>query len=323
MRRRDFLTIAVGAPGIGAIASLYAGPGKVRVPSKVIVKVLGTAQDGGIPQLGCFCPNCARARRDPKERRLIASLAVADPERGQFFLIDATPDIRAQVESALALVRPGEPKLLDALGGVVLTHAHIGHYTGIMFFGYESVSAKKMPVHASPRMADFLAKNGPWSQLVRLENIEIRMLTAGESLALTERVRITPFPVPHRDEYTDTLGFWIAGPEKTLLYVPDIQDWGAWGRPLREEVGKADYALLDGTFFIPEELPGRDVAAIGHPPIRESLRLLRGLPRDGKTGVFFTHLNHTNLALDPAGAPRREIEAAGFHLASEGQEFLL
>jgi pyrroloquinoline quinone biosynthesis protein B len=323
MRRRDFLVLAVGAPGIGAVSPLLAGPGKAKAASKVVVKVLGTAQDGGIPQLGCFCPNCARARRDPMERRQIASLAVADPERGQFFLIDATPDIRAQLESALALVRPGEPRFLDALGGVVLTHAHIGHYTGLMFFGYESVSAKKMPVYASPRMADFLAKNGPWSQLVRLENIEIRMLTAGESLALTERVRITPFPVPHRDEYTDTLGIRLAGPHKSLLYVPDFQGWDAWEGPLRAEVEKADFALLDGTFFVPEELPGRDVTAIGHPPIRESLRLLGGLPPARKAGVFFTHLNHTNLALDPAGAPRREIEAAGFHLASEGQEFLL
>lgn len=322
MRRRAFLTIAAGAPGIGIFSQILIGQEKKR-PGPVVVKVLGTAQDGGIPQLGCSCPNCVRARIDPKERRQIASLAVADLEQGKFFLIDATPDIRTQAESALALFRPGEPGLLDALGGVVLTHAHIGHYTGLMFFGYESVSAKKMPVYASSRLADFLTQNGPWSQLVRLENIELRTLIPGERVGLSDRIQISAFPVPHRDEYTDTLGIRITGPRKSLLYIPDIQSWAVWDRPLRAEVERSDLSLLDGTFFVPEELPGRDAAAIGHPPIRETLTVLRGLPRGKKGGVFFTHLNHTNLALDPAGASRREVEEAGFRLAFDGQEFAL
>ncbi|MEW5901335.1 MAG: MBL fold metallo-hydrolase [Acidobacteriota bacterium] len=322
MRRRDFLA-ATGASALGAVGPFSVRSEMSRSASPIIVKVLGTAQDGGIPHLGCTCPNCSRARRDPKERRLIVSLAVADFSQKKIFLIDATPDIRVQAEAAVRLLGPGEPKLLEALEGVALTHAHIGHYTGLMFFGYESVSAKKLPVFASRRMADFLTNNGPWSQLVRLENIALQLLALEEQLALTGSIRITAFAVPHRDEYTDTLGMRIAGPEKTLLYIPDIQSWGAWDRSLAAEVEKTDFSLLDGTFYAPEELPGRDATAIGHPPIRETVRLLRGLPSSKKAGVFFTHLNHTNLALDPAGAARREMEDTGFHLASDGLEFVL
>ena len=322
MRRRDFLTGVAGAPALGAFFS------RPRVrhqegPASVVVRVLGTAQDGGIPQIGCGCPNCDQARRDPQDRRLIASLAVADRGLREFVLVDATPDVRAQAESALARLGPGPPKLLEALSGIVLTHAHVGHYTGLMFFGYESASAKKLPVFASRRMAGFLARNGPWSQLVRLENIDLRTVTPDEPLALMGSVRITAFAVPHRDEYTDTLALRIAGPRRSLLYIPDIQSWGAWSRPLEAELDKADFALLDGTFFVPDELPGRDTAAIGHPPIKTTVELLRALPASRKAGIFFTHLNHTNRALNPAGEERRWLEEAGFRLATEGQEFVL
>jgi len=314
--------MAAGAPGIGVLSPLLQSRGKKR-PSNVTVRVLGTAQDGGIPHLGCSCANCTRARREPRERRQIASLAIADLEQGKFFIVDTTPDVRTQAESALARFRPAGTRLLDALGGVILTHAHSGHYTGLMFFGFESVSSTKMPTYVSRRMADFLTTNGPWSQLVRLGNIELRTLNPGEPVSLTAGICIETLPVPHRDEYSDTLAIRIVGPRKSLIYVPDIQSWEAWKKPIGGEIGMTDFALLDGTFFAPEELSFRSISAIGHPPIRESVRLLRGLPRSKKAGTFFTHFNHTNLALDPAGEARREIEEAGFGMASEGQEFAL
>ena len=253
----------------------------------------------------------------------MAALAVADLVDRKLFLVDATPDIRPQVDAALRIFGPEPADLKGTLAGVVLTHAHIGHYTGLMFFGYESASTKGLPVYCSPRMRDFLTANGPWSQLVRLENIILKTLAAGEAVALSERITVVPLSVPHREEFSDTLGFEVRGPRKRLLYIPDIKSWEAWDRPVADEVGRTDVALLDGTFFSPEELPGRDVSAIGHPPIRESMKTLSRLSREKKAGVFFTHLNHSNPALDPAGEARKELERAGFHLAAEGQEFFL
>lgn len=289
----------------------------------VLVKVLGTAQDGGIPQLGCYCKNCLRAREQPGFARLISSLGLFDLEEGSFFLLDATPDIRDQCQAAHQRLDKEKSGTMNLPQGLLLTHAHIGHYTGLMFFGYESVSASGLPVYCSERMKSFLANNGPWSQLVNLENISLRTLSGEKNLSLTSRISITSFRVPHRDEYSDTLGFVISGPKRNLLYIPDIQDWQTWKKSIEEEVKKVDFALLDGTFYGPEELPGRDLSRIGHPFIKTSVRLLIKTAKKGKTRIYFTHLNHSNLALDPESSARKRIEAEGFGLAEEGMEFYL
>lgn len=323
---------ALGA-GIGAAIRLAGkesppAPLRTKPPPKpekknagVKAMVMGTAQDGGIPQIGCRCPNCEKARRDPGRARLIASLALADLDELKLFIVDASPDIRIQADRALSLFLPPEPSLGDALAGVLLTHAHIGHYTGLMFFGYESMAARRLPVFGSKRMVEFLAANGPWSQIVRRENISPRTFKPGERIRLTAKLEAVPFEVPHRDEYTDTFGFEIAGPERRLLYIPDIRSWEAWERPLGEALRSADAALLDGTFFGPGELPGRDMAEIGHPLIVDTLRRIEQLPAALRAKVRFIHLNHTNPALDPVGAARRTVEQTGARIAEEGEIF--
>lgn len=339
MKRREIIRIlAAGCAarfgGKAAAGSFPPCGTEVRLPSRnavartrgsssVRAMVLGTAQDGGIPHLGCDCAHCEQARRDPGRARLVASLALADLDERKLFLVDASPDIRAQADMALGLFPPPRPKLSEVLAGVLLTHAHIGHYLGLAFFGYESLSARKLPVHCSERMADFLAGNGPWSQLVRLENISLRVFKPDDPIPLTASLSASAFRVPHRDEYTDTVGFGITGPVKRTLYIPDIQKWEAWDRPLEAELRKTDIALLDGTFFGPEDLPGRDMSAIGHPLIVDTLRRLEALPAAVRPEVLFTHLNHTNPALDPASPSRRAIEGAGARLAEDGQVFEL
>jgi pyrroloquinoline quinone biosynthesis protein B len=314
--------------GLPALASNTFGPLPEKQKKKprvtdILVKVLGTAQDGGIPQLGCYCKNCLRAREKPGFSRLVSSLGLFDLEESNFFLLDATPDIRAQ--SHLAHERLGWEKsgTRNFPQAVLLTHAHIGHYTGLVFFGYESVSSFDLPVYCSERMGTFLANNGPWSQLVNFKNISLRTLSLEKKLSLTARLSITSFQVPHRDEHSDTIGFTISGRKKKLLYIPDIQDWRTWKKSVVEEVKKVDIALLDGTFYSPEELPGRDLSQIGHPFIKTSVKLLGKLARRGKTKIYFTHLNHSNLALDPEGEARKKIENEGFRLAEEGREFYL
>lgn len=318
MRRRDFLHA-------GTICGIGLGLGSTSQPgaSGILVKVLGTAQDGGLPQPGCYCSNCLRAHSNPGNSRLIASLAILDITADRFFLVDATPDIRAQMHIAQKRMDRKFSGRDNAPDAVILTHAHIGHYPGLMFFGYEAMSTEDLPVYASARMSAFLANNGPWSQLVELHNIKLLPLTPGKTLRLSARIAVSPFQVPHRNEFSDTLGIRISGPRKRLLYIPDIQSWKTWTRSLVTEVESVDYALLDGTFFSPEELPGRDLSRIGHPFIRDSMQLLQPIADKAPTKILFTHLNHTNQALDPESRERRDMLARGFHLAREGMEFKL
>ncbi|HXO20843.1 MAG TPA: MBL fold metallo-hydrolase [Thermoanaerobaculia bacterium] len=295
-------------------------------PAGPRVIVLGTVQDGGMPQAGCDCAHCAAARRDPSLKRHVASLALHFPRSGHTFLIDATPDLAEQIE-IVHRFRPHPAGGVDRapFEGVLLTHAHIGHYLGLALFGFEVLNTHEIPVYSSPRMAAFLRANGPWSQLVSLRNIALHELTLGVPLALEEGVTVTPMQVPHRDEFSDTLAFVIRGPRKTLLYVPDTDSWRAWKRPLLEVLAaeKVDVALLDGTFYSPAELPDRDVTKIKHPLITDSMDLLEPLVRAGRLHVYFTHLNHSNPAFDAAGPERRAIEARGFRVLAEGEEFEL
>jgi pyrroloquinoline quinone biosynthesis protein B len=330
IERRDFLNaILGGVPGLGLLYSRR----NIRIYPKVqtkrpdetgfLVKVLGTAQDGGIPQIGCYCQNCLRAREDTRFSRLISSLGLIDLEEKKYFILDTTPDIRLQSDAVLDRLGAEKQGRKNAPHAILLTHAHIGHYTGLMFFGYEAMSTRRLPVYCTSRMGRFLSDNGPWSQLVRLENISLRTLHPRKEFSLTSRISLTPLLVPHRDEYSDTVGFRISGEKKKLLYIPDIQSWKAWNRSIVEETEKVDIALLDGTFYSSEELPGRDLSKIGHPLIQTSLNTLGKVVRRGQTRIYFTHLNHTNLALDPEGDARKEITDKGFQLASDGEEFFL
>ncbi len=251
----------------------------------------------------------------------MASLALQLPASGRTWLIDATPDLGAQLEVTHRF-RPHPPGGPDRhpVDGVLLTHAHAGHYLGLAFLGFEAIDSRDLPVYSSPRMAAFLRRNGPWSLLVARRNIVLREVTAGVPVALAPGLSVTPIVVPHRDELSDTLGFLVRGPRRTLLYVPDTDSWAAWAVPLPEVLRRerVDVALLDGTFYSPGELPDRDVRRIGHPLMTATVELLRE-PVRGGLQVFFTHLNHSNPALDPSGPERRALAAAGFKVLEEGQ----
>ena len=331
MRRRTFLHSCFGAVA-GLKAEFLSGkpksyPGHIsKNPGQagnVLVKVIGTAQDGGIPHIGCFCSNCQRALKKPQLSRFISSLALFDLTENKTILVDATPDIRAQTMMIRERMNPKKTTNRYWPDGILLTHAHIGHYTGLMFYGYEALSTDRLPVYCSKRMNDFLTQNGPWSQLVGQKNILAKTISPGKRFSVTSQISILALQVPHRDEYSDTLGFQIKGPNRALLYIPDIHNWKIWDRSVVEEVQKVDIALLDGTFFSPEELPSRDLSSIGHPFILDSMKILSEIAQSGKTQIFFTHLNHSNLALDPDGDARKMIEKNAFALAEDGMEFSL
>lgn len=315
------LVVACGEPATTAPAP-GAPPLSARLLSGPTVRAVGTVQDGGLPHAACSCVRCAAARDDPARRRRVASLALLLPPKPEIFLLDATPDIREQL-AALSDVRPGPGDRVDRapLEGVLLTHAHLGHYTGLGFFGYEAVHTTGLPVYCSPAMAAFLRSNAPWSQLVDLGNVALREVVPDKPFDLGSDVAVTSIRVPHRDEFADTVGYLIQGPRASLLYVPDTQSWRAWHVPLTAVLDGVDIAILDGSFYSADELPGRDIASIGHPLITDSMDLLEPLVRAGSLRVYFTHLNHSNPALDPLSTERIAIEARGFAILAEGQQF--
>ncbi len=279
--------------------------------------VLGIAQDGGVPHIGCRQELCAAAWKDPGRRLRVASLGLVDDKAGKRFLIDATPDLPAQID---ALNEGRDADRARPVDGIMLTHAHIGHYAGLMYLGREALGARSVPVYATPRMARFLRDNGPWSQLVGLGNVEIRELEPGREVALTPDLHVTPVAVPHRDEFSDTVGFRVQGPSRSVLYVPDIDKWERWDRDLASVVRGVDAALLDGTFEDAAEIPGRSQAEIPHPLVGETVARLAADHLAER--VLFIHLNHTNRLLWDEAA-RRALLARGPRVAREGQELPL
>ncbi len=283
--------------------------------------VLGTAQDGGLPQLGGNAEPDRAARLDPKQRRLVASLLLVDPGSEERFLIDATPDVREQVEIAdrvapQAVTPAGRPPLF---GAIALTHAHVGHYAGLMHLGRESYGASGQRVLASDRMARFLETNGPWDLLVKLKHVQIERFAADKPVALNARISITPIAVPHRDEYSDTCGFIVRGPTRSLLWLPDIDKWEKWDRRIEDVIASVDVAYVDGTFFDATELPGRAMSEVPHPFIAESLARFAALPEKERRKIVFVHLNHTNPAATPGSKAQRTVEKAGLRIAREGE----
>lgn len=298
--------------GLCAVVFLAARASVGARDAPVRAVVLGIAQDGGVPHIGCTQAACVEARRDPARRERVASLGLIDDTEGRRFLIDATPDLPSQLESLNAGRRPADPR--RPVDGILLTHAHVGHYAGLMYLGREALGSNGVPVYATARMARFLRENAPWSQLVSLGNIEIRELEPGREVALTASLKVTARLVPHRDELSDTVAFVVRGPGGSLLYLPDIDKWERWERPLEDELAAVDRALVDGTFYAADEIPGRSLADIPHPLVGETLARLRTRPQLASR-VWFVHLNHTNRLLWDRAA-RQGL--AGSHVAKDG-----
>lgn len=332
-RKLQWMGLALAIVTLAVLSGSGAGTGAGAQEAAVVlsraaagprVVVLGTVQDGGMPQASCSCDRCTLARQDPSLARRVASLAIDFPKTDHTYLLDATPDLAAQIEEVHTFRDHPEGRVDRApFDGVMLTHAHIGHYLGLALFGFESLNTKDLPLWVTPRFAAYLRTNGPWSQLVRLNNVAIREMVIGQPFELEEGVTVTPIQVPHRDEYSDTMAFLIRGPNKSLFYVPDTDTWDTWKTPLPEVLQDVDYALLDATFYSVDELPDRDVRKIKHPLTTASMDLLAPLVKKGKLQVYFTHFNHSNPALDRDGAARKAIEARGFHVLDEDDEFPL
>ena len=250
------------------------------------------------------------------KKEAVVALGVIDQKYDRHYLFEATPDIGQQLHD---LAQAGGT---SQLGGVFLTHAHIGHYSGLMFLGKEALGGKNIPVYSFPKMREYLETNGPWEQLVSENNIVLNTLT-GNTLTLSENLKIVPFTVPHRDEYSETVGYTIIGPNKTALFIPDIDKWERWETSIEELIKKVDYAFLDATFYDGSELPNRDMNAIPHPFVVESMERLSGLSPEDKKKVYFIHFNHTNPLLNENSTAVKTVQANGFQIARKGLKLAL
>ena len=282
------------------------------------ITILGTAQDGGFPHIGCQKKCCDDFYKGISPKQKVVSLGLIDKEAQQKFLFEATPDISTQ----LADLEKNHLKTRTIIDGVFITHAHMGHYAGLLYFGKEALGKKNIPVYAMPKMKNFLINNGPWSQLVTTKNIAFSNLRKDKVVQLNNSLKVTPFLVPHRDEFSETVGYKIEGENKSALFIPDINKWSLWEKNIVEEVKKVDYAFLDATFFKEGEI-NRPMSEVPHPFIEETVDLFKNESLTTKNKVIFIHFNHTNPALQPNSKERNELTLLGYKFAAEGKRFEL
>ncbi len=268
--------------------------------------ILGSGQDVGIPHIGCYCEVCEIARKDVKFRRFGPSVAVINAEKPAAYMFDASPDIKYQFDMIHDIMPVDWAAGQKPVEGIFLTHAHIGHYEGLMQLGKEGMDIRNLLVYCTPKMKEFLRENFPFSYLVARKNIDIREIRPEETFTF-DGFEVRAFGVPHRNEIADTFAFEIVA-NKKVIYLPDIDDWN---EDSLRRIKEADIALIDGTFYREEELTR--FAAVPHPPIREAIKKLEGL----KTEIYFTHINHTN-PINRDSEEKQLILDKGFKITHDG-----
>lgn len=276
--------------------------------------VLGVAQDGGYPHAGCRRDCCQQVYDGKQSSKTPVCLGIVDRTNQKLYMLEATPAFAEQWRRLQDISGFRDKRAPD---GIFVTHAHIGHYSGLMQLGREVMGANNVPVWVMPRMERFLWENGPWRQLIDLRNIETRPLWADSAVQLPANLRITPFLVPHRDEYSETVGYRIESPRKKVIFIPDIDKWEKWERDIAAQVHAVDVALLDATFFKDGELMGRSMKEVPHPFVQETMQLFDKQRDSEKAKVTFIHFNHTNPLLWDEKV-RQEVRERGFSVAEEG-----
>jgi pyrroloquinoline quinone biosynthesis protein B len=281
---------------------------------KYELTVLGVAQDGGYPQTGCGKVCCQSFEKGKETERYPACLALFDNVNKKVLFFETTPSYPEQWR----LWRKSHPDFKENHpDAFFITHAHVGHYTGLIHLGREVMGSAEVPVFVLPRMFHFLENNGPWSQLVSLKNIRLNLLKKDSAIQFSEEIKITPLEVPHRDEYSETAGFRIEAGGKIILFIPDIDKWHLWNRDIKEEITNCDLAFLDATFYKNGELK-RDMSEIPHPFVEESMKAFESLSKEEKRKIHFIHFNHTNPLIWDNEA-RKAVENQGYQIAKQGE----
>ena len=296
-------------------------PSQVVAYGEVELVILGSSQDGGVPQAGCGCHNCSMAIEDPSLRLHPVSCAIRGSD-GSIHIIEATRSLAEQLSIAARTLGEGPTVLPET---VCLTHSHLGHIDGLGQFGNEAMGLENVPLFASESVQSSLRDRQVLSPFKAIGFAPGDPFCPSEGCGFT----YTMVPVPHRDEVSDTHAVLIQGPRSSLLFLPDHDEWSgtldfAGASDLRSWLVSlgVDFALLDGTFWDSKELPGRDMSKIPHPPIEETLEML-GERVDGDPEIMFFHLNHTNPVLDRGSEEREKITSMGWSIAEQGSLIVL
>jgi pyrroloquinoline quinone biosynthesis protein B len=277
------------------------------------ITVLGIAQDAGYPHINCE-NDCCKSYYDGEEsKKLVSCLGLVDLNENKKYIFDATPDFTQQTQ----ILKDEHLDNGNIIDGVFLTHAHMGHYTGLMYLGFEALGANEVPVYTMPRMKQYFETSGPWSQLLAFKNIDIKPIQHDTVVVLNKNLKVTPFLVPHRDEYSETVGYFIEGQSKKALFIPDIDKWEKWERNIIEEVKKVDYAFVDASFFRDGELD-RDMSKIPHPFTTQTTTLFENEDLETKSKIHFIHFNHSNPTIKDSHRLKDSIMNLGFKFAKQG-----
>ena len=288
----------------------------IKEKSNQYITVLGIAQDAGLPHINCD-NDCCKSYYDGKEsKKLVSCLGLVDLIEKKKYIFDATPDFTEQTQ----LLKTNHLDNGNIIDGVFLTHAHIGHYTGLMYLGFEALGANEVPVYAMPRMKNYLETNGPWSQLVTFNNIELKALQNDSVVVLNNDLKVTPLLVPHRDEFSETVGYLIEGKNKSALFIPDIDKWETWERHIIEEVKNVDYAFLDASFFRDGEID-RDMSKIPHPFTTQTTTLFENEDLETKNKIHFIHFNHSNPTIKDSHRLKDSLINLGFRFTKRGDVY--
>lgn len=294
------------------------------------VVLLGTAAGGGFPQWNCACALCAAARDGKLPSRTQECVALTGNGR-DWWLLNASPDIRAQLTATPALW-PGPDPRDSPLRGVLLTDAEADHVIGLTVLR----GAPDLRVYAAPPVGTVLAparvaldRYAPWEWADSLA--DGGFVLAGGLVVTAHPVGAkVPAYVPAGLAEAD--GRWVTAYRVedlatggVLLYAPCV---GAWSDVLDELCAEADCVLLDGTFFTADETgtalrSGPRQAATGHLPVSGAHGSLAALARHPRTRRIYTHLDNTNPLVDPASRARAQVAAEGVEVLPDGIELAL
>lgn len=282
----------------------------------VTATLLGTAQDGGRPQAGCQRPCCNNLA--PTEHRFPVSLGVVD-EKNNGHLIDTTRHLAGQ----LSMWKH------PLLSSILLTHAHFGHVDGLGLLGKETMNAKGLDLHVSSSMFQLMEQTPQWALMLKQGVFCERVFKHGDTIVSENGLNIESVNVPHRAELSDMHAFVVRGPHRSLLYLPDHDDWNSTltrhqSQTIREWFQRleVDVALIDGTFWDANELPPERQNNVPHPPVSKTLELL-GDRKEGDPEIYFIHLNHTNPLHDETSSAYATVVSMGWEVAKQGMEFEL
>jgi pyrroloquinoline quinone biosynthesis protein B len=302
----------------------------------VIVRVLGSAAGGGVPQWNCACQNCQAVRAGRAPRRTQSSLAVS-ADGARWLLLNCSPDIAAQIE-AFSPLHPPAPRGTP-IAGMLLTDANIDHIGGLAVlrqrggrdgFVVRSSATIREIATAQPAFAPFAASPHRWI------DVPLRQPIAssddddlvGTVLAVTAIAvpGTTPGYAGRRRAPAAVVAYEIADrhTHESLLFAPvfsSIND------ALAASIARASVAFLDGSFYsddelIDTELLDKHARTLGHQPVGGIGGTLDQL-RYARTRIVFTHLNNSNPMLDPDSAACAALRKFGGELAYDGMELTL